>query len=72
MCNDIMIPVCGLKLCEVKTWEHFRLVRHLGTLSKRPPIISGPFFSKSYFNRLRWFCVPNGSEMGFNLKIFHL
>lgn len=21
VCNDIMVPACGLNLCEVKTWE---------------------------------------------------
>lgn len=28
VCNDIMVPVCGLNVCEVKTWEleHFRFV----------------------------------------------
>lgn len=31
VCNDIMVPACVLNLCEVKTWEHFRIVCPLRT-----------------------------------------
>lgn len=53
VCNDIMVPACGLNLCVVESWE-------LGTfrVCMSPGKLSNTFSSKTQINRLLWFVFP--------------